>query len=134
MSNVFRFKMNGRTFAYDTDARITAAELLALQEIGLDHNRLQADLSRALTGDVGRIALDGLRAVCAVAYMVEIRENPDPPSWRAFLRTVYPDSFGPADEPVKVDEQVAAAAQQAAEPVPSLDPHPLFTATAHRGV
>lgn len=113
---VLRFRMSGRTFVFDGDRDWTAAELWALDEIGVGHDELVTVLTRSSEVERGR----ALRVMCALAYVAALREDPDT-KWAEFSRTIVPATFEALPDPAPVSGEVEKqAAVLAAKDEPSL--------------
>lgn len=116
---VLRFKMSGRLFEFDGARDWSAAELWALDDVGVGYEEMLAVLTNA--GGVAESR--ALRVMCALAYICAVREDPAT-QWAAFSRTIVPATFEvvpehPTGRPVS-PEVAERAEQLAAADVPSL--------------
>lgn len=128
MSSVLRFKMSGRTFAYDGARDLSALEVTELRNVGVTVEELVALLGALGEGEL-MLSVDAkLRAMCALAYLAALREDPAT-EWRPFAASIYPSTFEVLPDPMPVAPAVAEQAQQAAA-APS--PNPLFDALQGR--
>lgn len=115
MSKVFRFRMSGRTFAFDDDEPVTALDLCAFDEVGIDPVVAIGLLQDVADGKQAN-GIRALRAICALAYLSALREG-STETWREFARTIQPDTLEFVPEPV----QVAPVVEQAGPNVDDVD-------------
>lgn len=103
--------MSGRTFDFDGARDWTAAELWALDEVGVSYEELTEILTSAGKGiPPGR----ALRAMCALAYVAALREDPKT-TWAELSRSLVPASFEVVeDQPAQASAATAERAEQLA--------------------
>jgi hypothetical protein len=118
--SVMRFTISGpageQQLAYDWAQDITAADLWALEEMGMTADILENAIERAddiaqaaATGDRSVLNLS-LRVMCALAFLAHRRDGNDTP-WKDYARGINPGSFkvvGMDHPPVNRAERRAA--------------------------
>lgn len=124
---VMTFRMSGREFTYDGDREWSAADVFALDDLGMGYDEIRSVFEAAVAGRP-QPASGVLRAMCALAYISARRDDPRT-VWAEFSTGIHPSTF----EVVRVDDApttsvpvvrpdtaraAAAAADRAAPPLP----------------
>ena len=97
---MFRFRMSGQTFEFDSTQDFTAAELFAVADIvGISDDEDAAAALTRLAADVdsGHLTIKGAKALLCLAWLAHQRAG-GTLEWAPFTRTVVPATLELLDD------------------------------------